>query len=500
MNMKKFIYIFILSTMLPTVNHVRADVAPGMCVAVPIPKIPIGNLSNIESIMGVIQKEEEIEYATEDMADFCRRNFILRFLNNKKSAPSNCSSLPLKALEKLADDKIEIQGKNGIDSWELSLISTENSRRRAINKNMNSDNIEKYGPQINYDFTNVKAVSNDEYTSISNKLKYKIENSKQLINSTNQEMMKTVACAKTALLSIISCKSSLDFIEKIVTPKDFQNTHTLARILTPDAWLNVYKNNKLDNALIALAKDLQETLKKDDIDKNRNIFGDLNNSFISSGLSKEEATEASFQVLAIISNGGPNTNRRITGLDLEALPKSSAIAFLSQAMGALDYLKQKSGYPLYSYPSEIKSKCDYAKPYHFWMSAYLSRELVKNKIANQENAPIFTFLAQKGYQLNRDVIGDGGKQSKVLNAEPFGPIKQIIRLDLSFAAAGSVFGANQNNNLTPIKQIDVDRATLALLKKAHASTSNISDSASFLEKYSVWSEQFAPDEALDALK
>ena len=502
---KKNLYISILVIFLNSSN-IWADAIGGMCVINPESLIPAGNLGEITLLMEGVQKEKVVEYATEDMADFCKRNFILRFLNSQKSAPPNCSILSLKELEKIANDKIKSLDKYALDSWDLSLISTENSRNQSVDVFQNNKSVASYGKRLSYNFDTISTISNDRYDIIFKKLKNDLDNSESIISSSNQNMMKTVACAKTALFSLISCKSSLDFVEKTATPRIFKNQNVTnivfqAKVLTPEAWLYVYKNNRLDNALITLAKELQSKLKSGNIDDTGNIFDDLNSHFIADGLTQEEATEATFQILAIISNGGPNTASRIVGLDLEALPKSSAIAFLSQAMGAIDYLKQKKGFSLYSYPSEIKTKCDYAKPYHFWMSAYLSQELVKNKIATEENAPEFVFLAQKGYQINRDVLSSGaGKTSKVLSAESFGPIKQIIRLDLSFAAAGAIFGAKQFNNLTPIKQIDVDRATVALLKKAQSTKTEIKDSDSFLQKYSAWNEQFAPDEALRALR
>lgn len=66
-------------------------------------------------------------------------------------------------------------------------------------------------------------------------------------------------------------------------------------------------------------------------------------------------------------------------------------------------------------------------------------------------------------------MGAGGKQSSVLSSEMFGPIKQIIRLDLAFVAL-------TNNSIAGI------------------------DDASFLEKYTIWNNQFKPDSAIEAFR
>ena len=118
-----------------------------------------------------VQKEKVVEYATEDMADFCKRNFILRFLNSQKSAPPNCSILSLKELEKIANDKIKSLDKYALDSWDLSLISTENSRNQSVDVFQNNKSVASYGKRLSYNFDTISTISNDRYDIIFKKLK-----------------------------------------------------------------------------------------------------------------------------------------------------------------------------------------------------------------------------------------------------------------------------------------------------------------------------------------
>lgn len=54
----------------------------------------------------------------------------------------------------------------------------------------------------------------------------------------------------------------------------------------------------------------------------------------------------------------------------------------------------------YSYPRDVVTSCDNSKPYYFWMSAYMTREMVKQGIS-PEAAAAGAFSAQKGYEVLR---------------------------------------------------------------------------------------------------
>jgi hypothetical protein len=50
---------------------------------------------------------------------------------------------------------------------------------------------------------------------------------------------------------------------------------------------------------------------------------------------------------------------------------------MASAMTYFDALKLNTGHA-YSLPPPIVSRCDYMRPYHFWMASYLSYQLKKS--------------------------------------------------------------------------------------------------------------------------
>ena len=79
-------------------------------------------------------KQSHIGYATSNMADYCQRNFLLRFINSRKKATPDCEAKSTEELEKLAlaltveisDDLLENH------PWNFGLIPTEKTAIHAL--------------------------------------------------------------------------------------------------------------------------------------------------------------------------------------------------------------------------------------------------------------------------------------------------------------------------------------------------------------------------------
>lgn len=434
------------------------------------------NLDKLLSTSESIVQQAQILHAQSNMGDFCQRNLILRYLNSIQKAPMNCSTLPMSELEKLADDARS--SGHFYNDWEKALISTKKTRLEIVT---GKDDLE-ISSDKKVEISETKRNLEHNFNEVANKVSTSTIDSKLLIY-----------CGIESLSSIFTCKKALNFIEQNASPKG------MLRLMIPDAWKLIYETDKFNEGIEKVARKLQKEIKDHSSSRTSNIWDDLANSFKSSGLSTTEAEEGVWAILAIISNGGQNTKTRVG--EIESSNKSDELSFIAKAMSALDYLKQKNGLPLYSYPSNIKTFCDSAKPYHFWMSAYLARELVKKNIVGVDDAIKYSFLAEKGYQLNRNLLSSwgSGKVTNALSAEPYGPIHDVIRMDLANAAAGAIFGAKSAKNKSN-EEINLDVSIISLLKKSnpHASLPN-SGTLSELNTYMQFNNVFVPDTALDSL-
>ncbi len=169
------------------------------------------------------------------------------------------------------------------------------------------------------------------------------------------------------------------------------------------------------------------------------LFSDLRASFAESGFSAERADDATWKTLALLATGGPNTGRRT--LHMRAAPEvfstKVSLSVLSTLAPYLDSLSIASGHP-YSYPPDVHTTCDTGKPYHFWLTAYLARSLVREGTSPRAAAAA-AFLGEKGYQMMSESETRDPRQPF---REPFlAAYSNSVRMDLAVASAGAAYGA-----------------------------------------------------------
>jgi hypothetical protein len=438
-------------------------------------------ISTVNDEVLKLLKISQIEHAQKNMGDFCRRNLMLRFLNSKKIAPPNCESLDMKDLEALVDKATDPDDT----AWILALKSTKAARLASADSRVFFENRNLFGSN------EIEIRSDHELFKMREQLK-KIFDQKSIVSDEIFDAKITIFCGRENFFSVLECRKNLKFIQEQSRPV------SAYKLLTPLAWEAVYGSNKLNEGLHKLSVRLHEQVIQRKTNEDQNIFDDLVEAFKSSGLKSEEAIDGALNVLALISNAGQNTESRVASVD-KSSQKSKDLTYISAVISPLDYIKQANQQPLYSYPKNVKTNCDSAKYYHFWMNAYLARFLVKEKNVKVKDAINASYLSQKGYQLSREIgyTGVSGNKSQssssILKAAPYGPIHQVIRMDLAYAAAGAEFGAKSVKAVTS-DQIDVDQKIVNLLKQSGhvAESSELND----LEKIQAWEKIFAPEAAL----
>lgn len=150
----------------------------------------------------------------------------------------------------------------------------------------------------------------------------------------------------------------------------------------------------------------------------------------------------------------------------------------------------------YMYPKESSGICRNPKPYHFWLSAYFSRSLIRQGYS-PEVASAAAFVVANGYQMNRNLAnGRAGKVDSLLSKPFLHPTNNVIRMDLVQAAAGAVYGSAQDNSVSGNFNLakSYDRA-MALAKACSDLVSielKILNGSEDIKTIYAWNRYFAP--------
>jgi hypothetical protein len=109
------------------------------------------------------------------------------------------------------------------------------------------------------------------------------------------------------------------------------------------------------------------------------FYEDAKAAFISSGLSPAKVDEDLWVLMGLYGARGASMDGYYL-LSPKDPENTSVFANLGRVASLISYLDGAtlpSGKP-YSYPVGIKTSCDYTRPYHFWLSAYLTHRLLKD--------------------------------------------------------------------------------------------------------------------------
>lgn len=243
------------------------------------------------------------------------------------------------------------------------------------------------------------------------------------------------ACASVSPMNSLSCQSAVNDIIALIQYN--------RNLILPSVWERVLTSPTYKEGLrLAALKLIQKT--REIPTKRANVFDDIKSSFIETGLGAGQAEDAAWDVLAVYSNGGHNAISRTMMLAWPSGFASSAVsvAMISSALTLLDFKQHERGLGHYAYPSGVSGSCLNPKPYHFWLSAYLARHLKKKGYSSEVSA-IASFVSAKGYQVNRVLVAsdEWGALKKLFVKDVFHPTNQVIRMDLTLASAGAVYGA-----------------------------------------------------------
>ncbi|MBK7843865.1 MAG: hypothetical protein IPJ71_09240 [Bdellovibrionales bacterium] len=300
----------------------------------------------------------------------------------------------------------------------------------------------------------------------------------------------SIACAQISVLQTINCtRATSDLLSE---------ASYNSNMILPKIWMEFIGDPRLREGIRQSALILINRIKS----KERGVlFEDLVSGFQGATFSKPEAVEAAWKLLALYGNGGPNTGYRLSAIELpnEASNMVVGLSVISTAISYLEFAQMLSQKSHYAFPTQA-SGCLTPKPYHFWLNAYFSRWLVK-KGYSPDVAQMATYIVSKGYQVNRDINNAGGGLDKILSKPSDHPTNRVVRVDLTLAAAGSVYGSFIDKQKT-IKSFSLVHGLLHLnevrgetgkLSKDLIQNLMASDRMRLLRE---WDQLFRPNEAL----
>lgn len=354
------------------------------------------------------------------------RKAALKVYISKKMTDENIGDFCDKDAQNDVIDNIKADGGSGDLTYQTPWHKAQTPDEALRKSSITPFGVDKYGKEIKDSDQTTKSNAKKTYAN-----EKKQDKDKFGISSTNTEENQNYACKLLTLRHSDDCKKGLNQIVKIMDVTD--TGHSLKKV----QW-DIVQNQEYKEPLLKAAHLIQNKVKTQNGDGD--IFSDLKSSFEQSGLSKEQAKDLSWKMMGIWGSAGSNLRSRLeaSGVDDFEPRVANAIESILTSIPYLDALAKKKGHR-YALPNGVKAKCDQGKSYHFWMSAFLTRELVKNGISSEASTAA-TFTAQKGYQMLSATAGRN--PSELYTRDEYDPKINRMRVDLSYAAAGSYFGAN----------------------------------------------------------
>jgi len=183
------------------------------------------------------------------------------------------------------------------------------------------------------------------------------------------------------------CKNSIRYISETMNVGKI----TESAVSMIPAITELFTDQSIYPALDTLAKNVQEKVDRTQARETMetgDVFTDVQNALIVNGKEKDEAFDLAIKIMGVIGTRGAAAD----GIyDLAPIARTTlgseyakSIANLGVIASSMNYLDKHSpkGRP-YSLPKEVTTTCDYVRPYHFWMTAYLGHTL-KNKASKDD--------------------------------------------------------------------------------------------------------------------
>lgn len=313
--------------------------------------------------------------------------------------------------------------------WDAQIIGKENRKNFLTNKNFN----------IALDFSDTSPlVAGDSQYSVG-------LDASQSKNKTLQWL----ACLRLAPLEARKCSQALNDIIKLMEPSS--NNITALPIIQEVISDPLYAEGTSKAAL----KIMDKVDHHKHLDDFGDLFDDIYRGFLDSKIPEKKAADMTWKVLAVISARGANVGKLFQYVD-NVTSARTLMAMQTIAMGSsvLDTVSTQKGF-LYSLPKNIKTVAPYAKTYHFWMSAFLAREM-SLKYGSEKVGKASASLVSLAYQMLSTTCGRNELFESVLS-EPDSINTKKVKIDLAFGFSGASYGSKSAMGKAHEVDINIDK-------------------------------------------
>jgi len=142
-----------------------------------------------------------------------------------------------------------------------------------------------------------------------------------------------------------------------------------------------------------------------------NLYVETLAAYRSVGFNETESQQHTIELLALYASRGASMGE-VWELSTQAtIPLFASLGVISSGIAYLDAISGDNNF--YGLPNWVKTNCEYSRKYHFWMSAYLTNELLKQGFSRKSafDAVHKTAIA---YELGKN-FSEGIKDNNIHN-------------------------------------------------------------------------------------
>jgi hypothetical protein len=169
----------------------------------------------------------------------------------------------------------------------------------------------------------------------------------------------------------------------------------------------------------------------------RDIYHDLVATFESLGVTALDAQNRALTVLAVFGARGASLESMTDIMHSEAAPVMAGMFMVSAQLGQLDLLRYLNGLRPYSLPPSVNFNCNYGRPYHFWMGAYLGAQMNEDGFGAITSL-LAVHIAGVGYEFA--IPAYGKTQDRIYTDVFFNPYNVNTQINIAQDDAGADYG------------------------------------------------------------
>jgi hypothetical protein len=271
------------------------------------------------------------------------------------------------------------------------------------------------------------------------------------------------AAAKNAAAFIVCPKNTTYLKCKAAFAEGVTKLNPGGLFLAPEIYTEVMTNPAYVQPLSRVIAKLYDNMglaKQNRLTDPGDLYNDLLTAFKQSGVSNTVAEDMTWNVLELYSGRGAAADYYYAFSKPENFPVVASLGLLASMTAYFDRYSLEHHLKIYSLPVGVSTSCDYTRPYHFWLAAYLAHGFKKEGYSDQA-----TFEAVHELEKTYEEFGGAATKkslSSIAKDSPHGSYEVETQKNIAFNDAGAIYG------IQPGSHVDLDQD----LEKLYSSSAN----------------------------